>query len=218
MIITKVSPERWKQAQEFELEASQTIARRGDDYNHWWMKQFDNYELLKDKYFENVLEVGCGPNTNARLILPLIGYKNLWLDDPLMNEYLRIENSIVRSIGKSFYNEPIERLSMGNEFTNLLICINVLDHVQDAELCFMQMKRVLKPDGILILGQDLSDEEDYKQCPDSWEDIGHPIKLDHQFLYGQLDKFTPLFDKILPREQGRNPRCHYGTLLYMGNK
>jgi hypothetical protein len=80
------------------------------------------------------------------------------------------------------------------------------------------MHRVLRIDGILIIGQDMSNAEDLKLCPESWTDIGHPIKLDMEFLDSQTQGFSPLYRKILPRQQGRNPKCHYGTYLYIGQK
>lgn len=220
MIVSKVSPERWQQAQEYEVKAAQSIAKRGDDYNYWWMEQFNNYDVVKGQYFESVLEVGCGPNTNFRLIIPLIDYSKLWLEDPLINEYVSMNCTCAKFIPSTLLPIQLEdlHLSLDEKSMSLVICINVLDHVEDAELCFTQMKRVLKHNGILILGQDLSNVDDFIQCPDSWQDEGHPIKLDHHFIYDQLKEFSPLYDVILPREKGRNPRCHYGTLLWIGSK
>jgi hypothetical protein len=40
----------------------------GDDWHHWWKEQFDNYQAIPHS-LNNVLEVGCGPYTNLRVIL-----------------------------------------------------------------------------------------------------------------------------------------------------
>jgi hypothetical protein len=40
--------------------------------------------------------------------------------------------------------------------------------------------------------------------------------MDAAFLDTHLGDMIPLFQRILPREQGRNPRCHYGTCLFIG--
>jgi hypothetical protein len=79
------------------------------------------------------------------------------------------------------------------------------------------MRRILK-NGVLVLAQDLSNEEDRGSCPESWSDIGHPIKIDARFLDSYLSDVAPLYRRILPREEGRNPRCHYGTYLFVGQK
>ena len=217
MIITKVTPARWQQAQEWEREISKRIAAKGDDYNMWWAVRFDGYKVLKGLHFENVLEVGCGPCTNSRLILPLIKHINLYLEDPLLAQYITASNPVAALPARHLLL-PLEHLILDDASVNLVICINVLDHVQDAEKCMERMTRVLAPGGILIIGQDLSNAEDYKLCPSSWTDVGHPIKLDRAFFDDRLTGFTPLYDVTLTREQGRNPKCHYGTMLWIGAK
>src|SRR5215211_3785219 len=92
--ITKVDAERWRAAQKFELEFAQNAVNSGDDYNYWWYSAFKNYESIHGLVLENVLEVGCGPHTNVRLILPHIQYKNLWLEDPLIKSYLQLRKQI----------------------------------------------------------------------------------------------------------------------------
>lgn len=215
MIITKVDESRWREAQEFELEASAILAERKDDWNYWWAKAFGEYSIIVGKRFQNVLEVGCGPNTNVRLILPLIDFEHLWLEDPLMNTYIKMD-TISSRLGATAHSEPMEELALPDKSINLCICINVLDHVQDAKKCMSEMLRVLASDGIIIIGQDLSNAEDFEKCPDSWQDVGHPIKLDEAF-FNQYPLKT-LYKNLLPREQGRNPRCHYATLAWIAQK
>ena len=218
-IITQVSQERWQQAQAWERDAQKKIAAKGDDYNYWWFDKFDGYRAIHGRQFADVLEVGCGPNTNTRMILPFIEFERLWLEDPLIETYLKKLAKLIH-LPATHLIDSLEDLSLADSSMNLVICINVLDHVQDAEKCMEQMKRVLAPGGVLIIGQDLSNEEDYKLCPESWADVGHPIKLDVDFF----DRFLPaqeynaLYDVLLDREQGRNPKCHYGTMCWIGEK
>ena len=233
--ITKVDLERWQAAQKFELEFAQNAVDSGDDYNYWWYSAFNNYHPIHELILDNVLEVGCGPHTNIRLILPHIKYKNLWLEDPLINSYLQLRRKIRRfrifSISSQTavselvekkhavpLPEQMEDLSLANESMDLCVCINVLDHVRDADACFQQMHRVLKKNGILIIGQDMSNAEDLQLCPESWTDIGHPIKMDTEYLDSQTQGLSARYRKILSREEGRNPRCHYGTYLFIGQK
>lgn len=217
MIITRVSEDRWKQAQAWEKEIQKKIAAKGDDFNYWWFEKFDGYKVIRNRIFYNVLEVGCGSVTNARLILPLIQYRKLWLEDPLIYFYEEI-NALESELTSALCSEPLEKLSLADYSMDLVICINVLDHVQDALRCMLQMRRVLKAGGVLILGQDLSNQEDFERCPSSWQDVGHPIKLDDAFFAEHLEGFTPLYNLTLTREAGRNPQAHYGTLCYIGRK
>ena len=102
---------------------------------------------------------------------------------------------------------------MDNLF-NAVVCINVLDHVKDFDFCMNQIYRVLKSGGLLIIGQDLSNDEDFEKCPESYNDVGHPVKIDeNEFEYYFNCKYEKKFFKILSREEGRNPDAHYGTLF-----
>lgn len=240
-IVRRVEKERWEQAREFELKFARDTIATGDDWNNWWLEQFDQYLFLQNKTFENVLEVGCGPHTNIRYILPLIQFKNLYLEDPLIQFYtthylgqkttfwetvknlVKNKPSYVNFLLKIFANSDVnvdlssamlENLPYRDGMMDLLVCINVLDHVKDYDLCMQEIDRVLKKGGILIIGQDLSNQEDLNNCPESYQDIGHPIKVDHFLIDDALSgKYIQVFKKILSRDEGRNPIAHYGTYL-----
>lgn len=232
--VLKIDSARWRAAQQFELRFAQGTVNAGDDCNLWWYAAFNRYEVLKGKHFSNVIEVGCGPHTNIRLILPLIRFEQMWLEDPLIHQYIKMKTerrilrflrfsslttvaSLARHYPVTLLSEKLEELSLPDKSIDLCICINVLDHVQDVDQCLRQMRRILK-NGVLVLAQDLSNEEDRGSCPESWSDIGHPIKMDARFLDSYLSDVAPLYRRILPREEGRNPRCHYGTYLFVGQK
>jgi SAM-dependent methyltransferase len=233
--IIKVDESRWREAQKSEMGFARETAQLGDDFNHWWYSAFENYQAIHNLTLENVLEVGCGPHTNIRLILPHIRFKNIWLEDPLINYYLKLKkqtrkfrilkinspmtvSNLVKNNHAFPLPEPLEELSLADEIADLCVCINVLDHVRDADLCFQQMRRVLKKGGILIIGQDMSNAEDMQLCPESWTDVGHPIKMDAGYLDAQTRGLSALYKKTLSRGQGRNPKCHYGTYLFIGQK
>jgi SAM-dependent methyltransferase len=238
-IVQKVENCRWEQAQDFELNFARITIESDDDWNKWWFEKFDNYAILKKKHFPDILEVGCGPHTNIRYILPEVTFEKIWLEDPLIQFYItynlnksnsfldclkrKIKKGKVNYLVQLFSNiniktdlssSKLEDLPYKDKQMDLVICVNVLDHVSDYERCMSEIFRVLKKGGILILGQDLSNQEDRIQCPESYTDIGHPIKLDHLLIEGSLEgKYSKLFEKILTREKGRNPNAHYGTYL-----
>ena len=236
-LVTRVDYRRWLEAQRFETEFAHSSRNERDDWNLWWRDQFEGYEALAGRKFPRVLEVGAGPNTNMRLIAPLVELDHLFLEDPLMMQYLAAEfqtpslraslrprqspSALVQLVSESRFavdlsSAMLESLPHRTSSIDLLVCINVLDHVQDADQCLDEMRRVLGPDGILVLGQDLSNEEDLRLAPDSYEDIGHPIKVDDVYLDRQIGDSGTLFSNILPREAGRNPSAHFGTYLFIG--
>lgn len=238
-IIQKVDNDRWKQAQKFELKFAQQMIESDDDWNQWWNDKFERYEVLKKRHFNNVLEVGCGPHTNIRYILPKITFGKIWLEDPLIQYYvtynLNKPNSLINVVSKKLKGENInyilklvsdlnikvdlsssklEDLPYKDRQMDLVVCVNVLDHVNDYEQCMQEIFRVLNNDGLLILGQDLSNQEDLMHCPESYADIGHPIKVDHLLIEQTFaGKYHKIFEKILPRDEGRNPNAHYATYL-----
>jgi len=100
--VTVVTDDRWQQAQDWELEVWRNvqpaspvrsllwavIRRRplDDDWNEWWRQQFDGYKCVPTA-LENVIEVGCGPYTNIRLIRPGRRIAHLYCSDPLARDY-----------------------------------------------------------------------------------------------------------------------------------
>lgn len=191
----------------------------GNDWNFWWLDQFESYQVLP-KFLETSLEIGCGPYSNTRIISKLIKIKNIYCSDPLMDVYKTFKLTWVSEQARRGKIKTItgmgESVALPDKSVDLVICVNVLDHVQDASLCLSEVFRVLKPGGFFVFGQDLSDEKDLANLPISQ---GHPIRLSEQFLDSILEnKYTPLLKKILSREQGRNPEGHCGTYILIGKK
>lgn len=239
----QVSHDRWNEAQKWEemhwISAQKARAKfgkniiwrflslfgkvskyRGDDSNHWWKDQFDGYNFLPSS-LENALEVGCGPYTNMRLILDECKPRHLFLSDPLIKTYIKFRLTFVSEAYKKAFcvldDHPLEALPFADNFFDLTVMINVLDHVKDAQACMDNLIRVTKPNGIILIGQDLTNDEDMKGK--SVEDIGHPIKLDHDWFSSYLHpNFTPIKYEVLDRESGRAPESHYGTLIFAGSK
>ena len=241
----KVSVERWHAAQEWEeqhwIGAQRARAKygknyiwrvlrllklvptyRGDDWNSWWSKQFNDYAFLPDSA-KNALEVGCGPYTNIRLILERCRVEHLVLSDPLIRTYVKFKLTFVsamyRNVGCVLDDHPLEELPFADNYFDLTVMINVLDHVQDARLSMENLIRCTRPGGMVIIGQDLSNDEDINALRKDLGAVGHPIKLDEEWFRPWLDQgFTPVIRKVLSREQGREPAMHYGTLVFAGRK
>lgn len=222
-IVTAVSMERWKAAQESEARFAKSEAGSGDDYNTWWAKNFNNYEDIAGMRFDNVLEVGCGPHTNVRIIRPKVFNSRLFLEDPLIREYLNHRQilfwkktplqTLAALPSTEITSHPLENLPYRDGMMDLVICINVLDHVSNFPACMYEMNRVLSKGGVIVIGQDLTNATDFEECPETMTDVGHPIKVDLQTLGAWTLGYGKLFERVLSREEGRNPRCHYATYL-----
>jgi SAM-dependent methyltransferase len=190
----------------------------GDDWNHWWADQFDGYRFLPDA-LGNYIELGCGPYTNTRLILRGRSARRVVCSDPLAETYLTFEDRWLATAHRRGRIEvdahPIEELPYDAGSFDVVVLNNVLDHVRDADLCLQRATGLLRPGGIFIFGQDLSDDEDVRNHP---HDVGHPIRLAREDVDPHLDGFDVLLRRDLPREAGREPRLHYATLVFAGRK
>lgn len=193
-----------------------------DDWNFWWMDKFDGYSFLP-KRLDKAIEIGCGPFSNMRLILKRMECSDVYLSDPLIKEYVKHTKGFVSNAVKKgevlIDNSPAEDLPYKDNYFDLVVMINVLDHVMDAEKAIDSCRRITKKGGFLILGQDLKNEEDIQKRHSDLDDILHPIKFPHLFLDGMLEGiFAPVYFKLLPRGAGRVPEYHYGTYIYAGRK
>ena len=169
---------------------------------------------------DNAIELGCGPFTNVRLILPGRSIRHLHCSDPLAREYLKLSNSwlaAAHATGQILLDDhPAEELPFATDFFDPTVLINVLDHVRDAELCLSQAIRITRPGGWLIVGQDVTNEDDIAAGSG---DVAHPIVLTDRQLDGiLLPKLESVLHKVLPRSEGRNPPMHYGTFIFVGKK
>ena len=191
----------------------------GDDSNYWWLEKFGSYAEIPSRT-PNALEVGCGPQTNLRLIARHTRTSRLYGTDPLMPTYLQLAGSWVRSMHRAgkleVRKDKAESLSFSDDSMHLLACINVLDHCQDAEAAIQEMHRVLVPNGCFVLGVELTNEEDMKVVGD---DPGHPLRFTHDAMDALvLPRFQVIRRKVLPREESRIPSFHYGTYIFIGRK
>lgn len=193
---------------------------RGDDRNRWWKDQFDNYQFLPTSV-NNALEVGCGPYTNMRLIREVCKPKHLFLSDPLIRTYVKFRLTFVkemyRDAGCTLDDHPLEDLPFAEDYFDLVVMINVLDHVRDANLCMKNLIRVAKPGAFVVIGQDLTSIEDLKRQPEGLR-IGHPVMIDEEWFKPYLKNVDDVVFKLVDRDKGWAPEWHYATMIFAGTK
>lgn len=95
--ITRVDRLRWEEAQRYERRTWMELYRyAADDRNRDHMRRFFGYHLLSGRRFERVIELGCGPFTNLRLILQVARAREVHLLDPLLEAYLAHPHCLYR--------------------------------------------------------------------------------------------------------------------------
>jgi len=203
--ITKVSEERWKAAQVFEHNtwlkcALGAASDRNDEHAH----HFNQYRMLPHQ-LGNVLEVGCGPFTQIGTILGK-GHvaEFVMLLDPLLNEYLQHPNCSYKSkqlggVPTGFVACQMEEFCQLDYF-NTAVCINVLEHVQDAVTGMRKLTMSLSSGGLLIFNDRTWDKADPKKL----YDIGHPIRLKTPALEAMLAGYEQVYRNEFDFELGKN--------------
>lgn len=212
--------EKWNEAQAAELNYWRGRMADDDDWNQWWRGQFGGFIDLPWMMHDSILEVGCGPYANnIRWFMDQVAnWKAIGLEDPLITQYIA-DGKYVGKMSKrsdvTISALPLEALRMGRQY-GLVLCINVLDHVCDAKLALSKAIAHVEPNGFFIIGQDLTNDEDIANCKAT--DPMHPITVDYDFMMRGVATLRPRFLRVLRREHGRNPECHYGTFLFIGQK
>jgi SAM-dependent methyltransferase len=240
--LVPVSAERWRQAQQWELDFWLRAEQRqgwkrlvypvlrpllaaldshsvvGDDDNVWWSEQFDHYAFLPRDLGEYI-ELGCGPYTNTRLILRQRRASRVVCSDPLANEYLGFRDRWLSRAQRSGVVEvdahPIEETPFPPESFDTVVVINVLDHVRDVAQCLRNALSILRPGGWFVLGQDLAKPDTVHQVEYGWYEQGHP----HRVVMRDIEShFEPLEKRVERVVEPRDPRVQASVLAFAGVK
>ncbi len=93
-----------------------------------------------------ILDVGCGPTCSAQLFT--VGLKTYL--DPLMDSYLESYPEKLPE-GEKICSTA-EEIPKPDESFDVVLCVNALDHMLDPDKALAEMGRVMKRDGIFVLG------------------------------------------------------------------
>ncbi|NQT15659.1 MAG: class I SAM-dependent methyltransferase [Planctomycetes bacterium] len=161
--------------------ASPTTASRHG--GHRMLGQFIERFSLQNK---RCLEIGCGRGAFQDLVDDYTG--------------VDISTSVRQCLHKPFYHASATSLPFEDNSFDAAWSIWVLEHIVDPEKALLEMRRVLKPGGLLLL------------CPAwqcrSWAAEGYPVRPYRDFsLKGKLIKSTvPLRDSVPYRSLSIAPR------------
>lgn len=197
--VLSVPYERWLQAQIFEESywMSKGLAAN-DDRNYEHLERFLAYKALKGTYAKSVFEIGCGPFTNTRLIVPYLhGVEKIHLLDPLISSYLKHPNCTYSSntlcgIPVTLHNMPVEEFLLDEKF-DVVIFINVLEHCFNVESIFQKIKNLLNPGGTLIFSEAGIESKDVDFISKNQMDVGHPLRVTVEYMNKFLGEFQQEF-------------------------
>lgn len=107
--------------------------------------------ILKSLYFDNVIEIGCGTGKNTEW-LAAISKKIIAID--FSSEMIAIAKKKVNQHHVKFIEADIsKKWNLENEFSDLVICNLVLEHLKDLSNVFKEAHRVLKNNGYFFISE-----------------------------------------------------------------
>jgi len=145
-----------------ELFTSAEQMQKATNYNQWTFEQFEKY------INGDVLEVGCGVGSFTKLITEKSKFDSLYCID--------ISAPAIDHISKKDFKgnlriECIDLIEVNGEF-DFILCMNVMEHVEDDVNFFAKLLSLLKPGGVLF----------------------HLVPS-HNFLYSNFDKAAGHFKR-----------------------
>lgn len=190
----RVDVDVWQEAQAYERRTWLTFpgSDMADDRNLDHAVAFGHYRTLLNIHFTRAVELGCGPFTNIRYILPVAArVDHLVLVDPLASEYEDHKwcryGRLLRP-GDELIASAIEDLPEMEPF-GLVVMINVIEHCRDSDAVFATVARLLAPGGWLVAHEHVWPESG------SGGD-GHPLRLTwRQYVHAITDIAAPVYHK-----------------------
>jgi ubiquinone/menaquinone biosynthesis C-methylase UbiE len=149
--MSRSKTERWEAAQSYEKEwwdsrKDQIDCRFYEAYAHELLEQLEG--ILEIEKHTPILEIGTG----AAGIITFLQSNQRYGIDPLEDFYSSVENfKKSRDPHVKYQAAKAEELPFEDNKFQLLIIDNVLDHCDDIEMVFKEMRRVLQPNGKVYL-------------------------------------------------------------------
>lgn len=147
------SNERWKLAQSYEKD---WWANKATDIDLEFYKRFASdiektlFPFIDINSDTAILEIGSG----AAGIITYLKSNKKFAIDPLEDFFSSVEKySVIRDKKVIYKNAMAEELPFGNDFFDLIIIDNVLDHCENPRKVLSEMNRVLKSRGIIYFRQ-----------------------------------------------------------------
>lgn len=225
--IHKVSAKRWTTAQKYEKTGwMERDPNAKDDRNFDHFDRFGSLDSIKDELFQkkSIIELGCGPFTNLRLFSDKLNKPQVALLDPLVNDYINLENcsyktGSINGLAATLICSSIEDFdpnkysyAIPNKF-DVVVMVNVLEHCFDVNTIFDKILSILN-DGGLFIFSDVYFNNVYDLASKLY-DAGHPIRLSEQKLNKFLQNFEPVFDKRFNKLYGQEWR---NDIYFIGRK
>lgn len=133
-------------AQHMSKEELASMSRQ--EKEHWWFKAKGEFfrKIISDYNLEGkyILDAGCGTGQNMEFLCS----KGFYIGCDVMMEAL--EFCQVNGI-RNLFQTNLQNVALHSKAFDVVISLDVIEHVPDASTVLRELKRVLKNDGVLII-------------------------------------------------------------------
>lgn len=185
-----------KNKEQLELNHWQNIVRNGwrgylvDEWQHKHtiFKQCTLMYINRDiSYFKDkrIMEIGCGP---AGFLTDITSAKSIIGIDPLVDEYKKIFNMDNDKV--KYINTEIENYNYDKGIADIVICWNVLDHVENVHKTLQNIYDMMTDDGEFWLAVNMEDMSNNEEMEEPNINSPHPYKFNEKKLNKLLQEFN----------------------------
>ncbi len=96
-----------------------------------------------------ILDLGCGGGYVTRELYNKTGAKIYGIDNS--EEAIKLSKDKSKDLPVIYKKCDITNLTYSDNFADVVLCIGVLEHIQNYEICLSEIKRVLKNNGVLYV-------------------------------------------------------------------
>lgn len=147
-----------------EIEALATIEDK-----HWWFAERRSVlaRILRDRRTGGwAADVGAAAGGNVRILSDL-GWR------PLAFEYTQVGADLAKSRGLTVARADAHHLPLASGSMGAVTCLDVLEHLSDDAQAASELRRVLRPDGVLVVAVPAD--------PELWS--AHDVAVNHLRRY-----------------------------------
>ncbi|NEU58090.1 class I SAM-dependent methyltransferase [Halorussus sp. MSC15.2] len=157
----------------WQLQKAKSGELSADHYEYFYTTHFD---IDKEEYRgKRILDIGCGPRGSldwATMTKRRVGL------DPLAEEYQRA--GLIRDSGMEYVDSGAEEIPFSDDFFDVVVSFNSLDHVDDLEKTISEITRVTASGGLFLLITDVNHDPT----------VTEPVSYE----WDVVDRFTPQFE------------------------
>lgn len=138
---------QWKERNAFKFFERRWASGKGTLSNGHYQYFYTTYFDLPASYYDGkrVIDIGCGPRGSLEWAAGAEERVGL---DPLVNEYRALGIDRHRM---QYVDAAAERVPFADDYFDIVTSFNSLDHVEDVTAAVREIKRIVKPGGLVLI-------------------------------------------------------------------